>query len=411
MISSSGISSSGISFPGKSLPGKSLPEKSLPEKTLPGKSGRDYRLDFFRGIALVFIFIDHIPDNALSTLTLGSFAFSDAAEVFIFISGYTAAMVYGKSLGREGALMTSARIWRRVWQLYVAHLILFMIYNAEVSYTMMHFDNPLFSDELSFSGFLQEPEETFLRVLSLEFQPSLLNILPLYIALLMVFPLVILALRRSPWLALVPSALLYAAVQIGGFNLPVYPGDGGWYFDPFAWQFLFVIAASFGFRQARAAKPLPRPAWLTVLAVAIAATGCLLQVSWTLHDLFPRVPLMIGLPIWADDKTHLSPVRLANMLALAYLVARLVRPNAGFLTSRIGWLVVLLGQKSLYVFCLTILLSVIGIIARSLVGGSLLVQVGINLAGILVMIALALLLTWFDNDGRLPPRPHRTAAA
>ena len=98
--------------------------------------GRDYRLDFFRGIALIFIFIDHIPDNAISYLTLRSFAFCDAAEVFIFISGYTAALVYARSFEKEGAAMGVARIYRRVWQLYVAHLCLFMIFKALIAFSV-----------------------------------------------------------------------------------------------------------------------------------------------------------------------------------------------------------------------------------------------------------------------------------
>ena len=59
---------------------------------------RDLRLDFFRGLALIFIFIDHIPENVLSYFTPQAFQFYDAAEVFIFISGYTAALVYGRTL-------------------------------------------------------------------------------------------------------------------------------------------------------------------------------------------------------------------------------------------------------------------------------------------------------------------------
>src|SRR5262252_5676808 len=68
------------------------------------QSRRDLRLDLFRGLSLFFIFIDHIPNNVLSYVTLHSIAFSDAAEVFIFISGYAAATVYGRALhGREAS--------------------------------------------------------------------------------------------------------------------------------------------------------------------------------------------------------------------------------------------------------------------------------------------------------------------
>src|ERR1700676_5052128 len=153
-------------------------------------ANRDYRLDFFRGIALLFIFIDHIPDNTISYFTLRSFAFCDAAEVFIFISGYTAALAYGPAFDREGVAMGVARIYRRVWQLYVAHVCLFMVFNAEVAYTLKFLYNPLFADELQVGDYLNDPGEAFIRVLSLQFQPSLLNILPLYIALLLALPLV-----------------------------------------------------------------------------------------------------------------------------------------------------------------------------------------------------------------------------
>ena len=59
---------------------------------------RDLRLDFFRGLALFCIFIDHIPNNILAKFTLQSLMFADAAEVFILISGYTAGMVYGRAV-------------------------------------------------------------------------------------------------------------------------------------------------------------------------------------------------------------------------------------------------------------------------------------------------------------------------
>ena len=75
--------------------------------------GRDLRLDFFRGISLLFIFIDHIPDNTISYLTLANFVFNDAAEIFVFISGYTAAIVFGGMAAPIGALFASRQVLRR----------------------------------------------------------------------------------------------------------------------------------------------------------------------------------------------------------------------------------------------------------------------------------------------------------
>ena len=173
---------------------------------------RDLRLDFFRGLALFFIFIDHIPENALSYFTLPSVGFSDAAEIFIFISGYTAALVYGRTMLRQGPLFAAAQVARRVWQLYVAHVFLFMIFIAEVSYTIFTFNNPMYTEEMRVGDFLSEPHIAIVKALLLQFQPTFLDILPLYIVLLATFPLTLLLLRRHILAALVPALALYLAV-------------------------------------------------------------------------------------------------------------------------------------------------------------------------------------------------------
>lgn len=223
--------------------------------------GRDYRLDFFRGLALIFIFVDHIPDNVVSFATLRMVAFCDAAEVFIFISGYTAALVYARAIEREGSAMGIARIYRRVWQLYVAHLCLFMIFNAEVAYATKFLDNPLFADELQVGDFQTAGGETFIRVLLLQFQPGLLNILPLYIALLLILPFFLLAIRRSVAMTLAASVVLYVTSWALNWNLPGFPHGNHWYFNPFAWQLLFVIAACLGHAAGHGQRLLPDWRW------------------------------------------------------------------------------------------------------------------------------------------------------
>ena len=115
---------------------------------------RDLRLDFFRGLALLLIFIDHIPENILSYFTLQAVQFFDAAEVFIFISGYTAALVYGRTLAVQGASYATAQTLRRAWQLYVAHIFLFVIFIAEVSYVVTTFQNPMYNEEMRVADFL-----------------------------------------------------------------------------------------------------------------------------------------------------------------------------------------------------------------------------------------------------------------
>src|SRR5437868_14441097 len=205
-------------------------------KTTSGQ--RDFRLDFFRGLALFFIFIDHIPENVLSYFTLPAVGFSDAAEVFIFISGYTAAMVYGRTMVRQGLVFASAQVYRRVWQLYVAHVFLFVIFTAEVSYTLNAADNPMYAEEMGVGDFLSQPHIAIIQALLLRFQPTFLDILPLYIVMLAGFPVAIALIHRHPLWALIPSALLYGAVQRWGLALHLYPDAHPWFFNPLAWQFL-----------------------------------------------------------------------------------------------------------------------------------------------------------------------------
>src|SRR5215469_8336007 len=181
----------------------------------PSAPPRDLRLDFFRGLALICIFIDHIPENYLNYVTISSVAFSDAAELFIFISGFTAALVYGRALATRGALIATVQVLRRAWQLYVAHIFLFVIFIAEVSYTVRTFNNPMYNEEMGVGDFLEHPHIAVVQAMLLQFQPTFFDILPLYIAMLLIFPLVLVGLRWRPLAVVIPSALLYVAVQVG----------------------------------------------------------------------------------------------------------------------------------------------------------------------------------------------------
>src|ERR1700719_780354 len=143
--------------------------------TGPSSSSRDLRLDFFRGVALICIFIDHIPENYLNYFTLSAIGFSDAAEGFIFISRFTAAMVYGRAMAQRGTLWATVQVLRRAWQLYVAHIFLFMIFIAEVSYVVTTFKNPMYNEEMRVADFLEEPHIAVVKGLTLQFEPPFLG--------------------------------------------------------------------------------------------------------------------------------------------------------------------------------------------------------------------------------------------
>ncbi len=375
-------------------------------------NGRDLRLDFFRGLSLIFIFIDHIPENLLSNFTLHSIAFCDAAEVFIFISGYTAALVYGQSLRRNGPLLAIAQIYRRVWQLYVAHIFLFVIFTAEVSYTLIALQNPMYADELGVGDFLNAPHIAIIRALFLDFQPNFLDILPLYIVLLGAFPLVLLGLERHPLLPGVLSAILYGLTLSRGWALHTYPDARVWYFNPLAWQFLFVIGASLGHARARGLPPLRPPRLLSRFAVAVASGIMLISLSWMAHSFYdPFPPFFLKLWYLTLDKTDLAPLRLFSFLALAITALYFVMPESRFLTSRWARPIVLCGQNSLYVFCLGILMSVFAHFVLSELQSGIPMQMAVNAAGIAMMFGTALLLQWFKTASRRPRAPSSAQPA
>ena len=370
---------------------------ALPEPSTP----RDLRLDFFRGVSLILIFIDHIPENILSYFTLQAVTFFDAAEVFIFISGFTAALVYGRRLASKGALYATAQVLRRAWQLYVAHIFLFVLFIAEVSYTATAFKNPMYNEEMRVADFLNEPHIAVIKALLLEFQPTFLDILPLYILMLVVFPVILLGLRRHWLWVLVPSATLYLAVQIFDISVPAYPEGHVWYFNPLAWQFLFVAGAVLGSRsQDESVAALLKLAYPVAAVVFVAALA--VKVSWTIHGVWETFPGLFLKELWPVNKNNLSPLRLVPFFALVALVATLVPRRARFLDSAAARPLVLCGQQSLEIFCLSILLSALGHFILSEYDSTIVVQLVVNTAGILAMLLTAALIDWYKAMDRMP---------
>jgi len=360
---------------------------------------RDLRLDFFRGLALFCIFIDHLPNNIVAQFTLQSVMFSDAAEVFILISGYTAGMVYGRAMERQGFLIAGVRVYHRVWQLYVAHVFLFMMFMAMVAHTVGALNNSLYVEEFGAANFLNEPGLAVVKALTLQFQPAFMDILPLYIILLAVLPLVLAGFRSFPGVMLFVSFALWLAVQFDKrIALPAYPGpDQVWFFNPFAWQALFLLGAWLGWRGIGGGISWLRRRWLFCLAACLFLAGFLIRFSWTLHGFYDPIPVLISDKLlWVFlSKRDLGPFRLANILAGALLVARMIDPQARFLASRAAWPFVICGRNSLHVFCLSILLSVLGHLVLNEYFGGIPLQFAVSSAGVAIMIGVAALIEWF----------------
>jgi hypothetical protein len=370
-------------------------------------AGRDLRLDLFRGLALWLIFLDHVPNNILAWFTIRNYGFSDATEIFIFISGYTAAFVYGRAMIERGFIVAGARILKRSWQIYVAHVFLFSIYIAEIAYVASSFENPLYVEEMNALDFLKTPDVTIMQALLLKFKPANMDVLPLYIVLLMVFPVALWLLIRNATVALAVSVAIYVATWEFGWNFTSWP-NGHWYFNPFAWQLLFVFGAWCALGGAVRLAPALRSPVTVWLAIAYLLFSFGVTLTWYFPRLGFLVPHWLGEWMYPIDKTNLDVLRFAHFLALAALTVRFIRRDWPALRS--PWLkpAIICGQHSLEIFCLGVFLAFAAHFVMVEFYGGTAMQVVISVAGILIMTGTAWLISWYKQvEGRGSGTPKR----
>ncbi|MBI4365456.1 MAG: OpgC domain-containing protein [Deltaproteobacteria bacterium] len=368
---------------------------------------RDLRLDLFRGLALWLIFLDHIPSNAVSWITIRNYGFSDATEIFVFISGYTAAFVYGRAMTAHGFIVATARVLKRAWQIYVAHVFLFAIYLAEIAYVAHSFDNPLYTEEMGVLDFLKNPDVTILQALLLKFKPVNMDVLPLYLVLLLWVSPILWLLLRSPSLGLIASAGLYALMWKFEWNIAAYP-SGTWVFNPFAWQLLFVFGA---WCALGGAQRLGR--WInSPVVVGLAAVYLLLAfaiaMTWYVPRLGAFVPRFVGELIYPIDKTNLDVLRILHFLSLAVITVWFVPKDWPAVKSRFFWPAIVCGQHSLEVFCLGVFLAFAGHFVFTEVSNRVFTHVIVSVVGIAIMVGAAALISWYrvierQGPGSRPP--------
>lgn len=378
--------------------------------TLPDK-GRDLRLDLFRGVANWAIFLDHIPDNVVNWLTTRNYGFSDAADLFVFISGYTASFVYARMMLDRGFLVGATRLTKRVWQLYVAHIILFVIYIASISYLALRFGDSEMINEFNVAGLVDNATETLRQGLFLRFKPLNLDVLPLYIVLMGLFPPVLWFMLRKPDLTMVLSIVLWLTARHFGWNLNAYPA-GQWYFNPYCWQVLFVFGAWCAMGGARRS--------MTLINAPITLYLCLGYMLFALvMTMAGRFPAFGGMfPEWLfsafnpNDKTNLAPYRFIHFVVIVILVIRFVPKEWPGLEWKVFDPLIVCGQQSLAVFCVGVFLSFVGHFELSMSSGSLLAQIFVSIAGIAIMTTVAYYISWSKKqDKPLKPPPPKPAAA
>ena len=372
----------------------------------------DLRLYLLLGIATWFLFLDHIPHNVVSLLTMRNFGFSGAVDLFVFVGGYTAAILYGRMMLERGFVVTATRIFKRLWQLYAAYIVLFVIYINLIGYVAGQSAAPALIGEFNVTGIVDHTIRTLIHGLLLRAKPLNLDVLQLFIVLMAVFPFVLFGMVRRPNVTAAASIGLYLAARQFDWNLSAFP-DGRWYLNPFCWQLLFVLGAWLalsGTKQMRTLRTLQEfpilraAAWLYLLfAMAVTVAGKFPQPG-IVPDLLREV---FGL----NDRENLAPQRVFHILALAFLFAYMVpRDWSGFQWQTLQP-VIKCGQEWLAVFCAGVFLSFAGHLVLITGPDLLAMHVLVSLAGILIMTGVAYYVSWSKQQDHKPAFPAQAVTA
>jgi hypothetical protein len=363
----------------------------------------DLRLCLLLGVAAWFLFLDHIPHNVVSLLTMRNFGFSGATDLFVFVGGYTAAILYGRMMLERGFVVTATRIFKRLWQLYAAYIVLFVIYINLIGYVARQSAAPALIGEFNVTGIVDHTIRTLIHGLLLRAKPLNLDVLQLFIVLMAVFPLVLLGMVRRPNVTVAASISLYFAARQLDWNLSAFP-DGHWYLNPFCWQLLFVLGAWLalsGPNQIRAVHKLQEfailraAAWLYLfLALAVTVAGKFPQTA--------IVPDLLREIFGPNDRENLAPHRVLHFLALAFLFSYIVpRDWSGFRWQTLQP-VIKCGQEWLAVFCAGVFLSFAGHLVLITGPDSLGMHVLVSIAGISIMTGVAYYVSWSKRQDHKP---------
>jgi hypothetical protein len=397
------------------------PTAAVSGRSVPAARVRDIRLDFFRGLAMFIILIAHVPYDWLALWIPARFGFSDATEMFVFCSGMASAIAFGSVYRDKGWMTGTARVIFRIWQVYWAHIGLFVAVAALVAVlTATDWFQINHLKQLNLYPFFNKPLIHLPALLTLTYVPNFFDILPMYIVVLALMPIVMALAKQNVNLPVFFVIGLWLLAYFDFLNLPAEPlSKRPWFFNPFGWQLVFFTGFSFAMGW------LPTPPVDKRLAL-VAAAVVILSVpfaSFRLFDELSRIdalkphlealrPVLAG---WLDgyhhlfDKSHFGILRYAHFLALAYLAfylagdkgERLMRspsnPSLAQLWDPLRAVIVKVGQQSLAVFVFSMFLAQILGAVLDAVGRSYLSMVWVNLAGFVLIAFAAYTAAWFKR--------------
>ncbi|WP_298261887.1 OpgC domain-containing protein [uncultured Litoreibacter sp.] len=412
-----------------------------------GVTTRDPRLDFYRGIAMFIILFAHTPGNFFTSWIPARWGFSDATEIFVFCSGMASAIAFGRTFDRAGWVLGTARVAHRVWQVYWAHICMFFTIAMMIAWwdSFGIFDKnyinslnlvPIFEGRTGNStGIVTTTADNLIGIFTLSYVPNYFDILPMYMVILVMMPMVMALSRVNLWLMAAVIATVWLFAQRGvlawlgaehlWLSLPAEPwSNRHWFFNPFGWQLIFFTG--FAFMRGWIPAP-PVKMWLVVLAAVVVVANIPLSnigvraVSREWFGAFEGNPVIewrvANKPF--IDKSSFGLLRYVHFLALAYLAwvaagvggHRLIASGATSASKAWGALVKIVmkvGQQSLAVFVFSMVFARISGFTMDQVGRETATVVLVNFVGVGALIAVAYFVGWIKST---PWKPKKGAIA
>jgi len=353
---------------------------------LPPKApGRDHRIDAFRGIALLMIFINHVPGNAFENFTSRNFGFSDAAEAFVLMSGIAVGLAYARLFRAGEYLRGCMRVWRRAGTLYMAHIVSTAIAIAILAGGVVFLNTIDVLPRVNFTPLLEQPLKTMVGLPLLTHQLGYLNILPMYAALLVISPVYILIGLWNRLGLIAVAIVVWILAGTFGINLPNYPLPGGWFFNPVSWQLIYAFGIAGGLAMIHQRRLVGYHGWLFSACLAYL----FFALVWVQFEM-GALPFEKYLPayIGGTDKTFVALPRLLHVLALTYVLTNLVAVSR-LLSGPAFQAIRLIGQHSLAVFTVGTVLSIALQVFRARFHTSTMEDAALIISGILLQYGIA----------------------
>lgn len=370
------------------------PADLVPAHPASVREARDPRLDFFRGLALFIILIAHVPFDEWALFIPARFGFSDATEIFVFLSGMASAIAFGRLADRQGLAILTARVAYRIWQIYWAHVCLFMATATLMAVAGTRPDGNTYVTALNLDPFFQMPGWLLPHLMGLTYVPNFFDILPMYMVLLALIPVMLAAERIHSLLPFALMAGLWLATQAGFTHLPAEPwSNRPWFFNPFGWQLLFF--AGFYLKR-RTVPPMPVGRWPLLASLALLLLA--FPFSWVpLLERHASLQAAAAALLPFTDKTAFGILRLLHFMAIAYLAMRAAGARGERLSGPVSRILQRVGQQSLAVFVFSMFLAQLMGIALDQTERGLAATLAINLAGFGGLILAAEATRWFKS--------------